>query len=809
MLPLLLLAGCGPQGSSPLPPPTFTDADGARLTLDGDGALRWFPARGDDHTLDFTLVEATTPDWERCSYDPWWLYDERNDAGTLASAGFEADVSEACNKGLHIRASTGTTWEGDHFLVEFEGDREANLTVDEGGPGLRLTLTPVGDDAATPYVGMTLDGAADQEFYGLGEQFDSPLHRGRVRAMQIEVELSRESAYNEAHVPVPLLVSSASWGMLVDSDRPMVFDVAATRDDAVTALVQQVGGVSFDLYAPPMPAQVTGRYWERTGAPEVPPDWAFAPLQWRNEVASAADVLDDARTLRELGLPTGVIWVDNPWQTSYNSMQPDPTRFPDWEGMVDELHGLGFRMMAWTTPYVEDADPEHGTYETNGWLVQGPQLFSTFGDIVDLTNPDAEAAWEGRVSAAKDRGIEGWKLDYGEDVQLGVVGARISPPWAFDDGSDERTLHHQFARAYHTPYVRPYAEEGMLLGRGGCRGCQTVTDVIWPGDLDNGFERWNDERDGDILVGGITSAIHGGTSLSVSGYPFFASDTGGYRGGRPTKESFIRWMEYAATLPVWQYGGAGENHNPWDFTAYGDSQFDQATLDAFARYAQLHTRLFPYYQAAIAQMLAYGIPVVLPQGLAEPEAGIHSETDFFVGDDLFVAPVVEEGATAWSGTLPGGEWVAWWSGERYSGGSAITVDAPLGEGLLFQRAGSVIPLLRRTVQTLAPATDPAVDSWENEAGPLNARIVPGLGASATVADGARIAMEFLGDISLRAGDQYVGWDVEVYAPDATGATLDGAALAAGAEGCDACFIDEEGPWVRVIVGAGDHDVGLE
>ena len=96
-----------------------------------------------------------------------------------------------------------------------------------------------------------------------------------------------------------------------------------------------------------------------------------------------------------------------------------------------------------------------------GKLVQGPQLFSTFGDIVDLTNDDAKFAWEARVAAAEDRGIEGWKLDYGEDVQLGAFGARINPSWAFDDGSDERTMHHQFAQFYHRPYVEPSGEAGM------------------------------------------------------------------------------------------------------------------------------------------------------------------------------------------------------------------------------------------------------------------------------------------------------------------------------------------------------------
>lgn len=804
MLLLTLLTACPPVESDPAARTSFADPEGATLTVDGAG-WTWTHPDGTKRAVRLSLVELDTPDFAACSYDPWWIYNERHDAGTLASAGVEADLSERCQAGLHFQAATGL--EGD--TVTFEGGRTAQIRVDERGPGLRLGILPGAGTGTVIWVGVTVEVEASEQFYGLGEYFDSILHRGRVRPMQIEVELGRESGYNEVHVPVPLLVSSASWGMLADSHHPGVFDVAATQPDEVTALFfVDDTGLNVDLYAPPSAAEVTGRYWQRTGMPEVPPDWAFAPLHWRNENRSGEEVLEDARTLRELGLPTGVLWVDNPWQTSYNSMVPDPEQFPNWDALIEEIHALGFRMLAWTTPYVADDDPEHGTYEANGWLIQGPLLFSTFGDIVDLTHPDAAAAWAMRALTATERGIDGWKLDYGEDVQLGVFGARISPGWAFHDGSDERSMHHQFNRFYHLPYTVPAAGDGVLIGRGGCLGCQTVTDIIWPGDLDNGFEVWDEERDGELLVGGLASAVHGGTSLSVSGYPFYASDTGGYRGGRPTHESFVRWTEYAATLPVWQYGGAGENHNPWDFTAYGESQFNEDTLAAFARYARLHTRLWPYYQAQTARMMERGVPIVLPQGLGDPAAGVHDGHNFFVGPDLFVAPVLQEGVSSWTGTLPSGAWVHWWTGERFTGGAAVTVDAPLGEGPLFQRAGSVVPMLERDIVTLSPATDPSVRSWAERAGALNARVIPGADASATVADGASITLTGIG-IELRAGTAYAGWDIEVYNPDGGTLRLDGVELSEGEDGCTSCLIRGDGPWLRAVVPAGDHELTLE
>lgn len=798
---LLLLLACRPGGldadkaddTGDDDLPAWADPDGARLAFRPDGSLTWTDARGVSRVV--TVAFGTTAGADASvNYDPWFLYDD-------AFGGLPTDLA--------WRAPVAAEVDDDGAWLTLDDDTRARLSVDAAGPGLRLHLAQADDAPWAPYARVTVSVEPDEAFYGLGEVFGHVQHRGTVVPMQFEPDLSLESGYNETHVPVPLLVSSASWGLLVDSYRPGTFDVAAVDTARVTATFNQVGsegevgaGLELDLYAPPSPAGVTARYHARTGPPEIPPDWAFAPLQWRNEVASSADVRADMEAIRSLGIPTGTIWVDNPWQTTYNSMQPDPARFPDWADLVDELHDGGFKVMAWSTPYVEPADPDHATFEASGWFVDATLLFSDFGDWVDLTEPDAMGAWQRRVYGAALVGIEGWKLDYGEDAQLGLGAARL--PYLFANGEDERTMHHQYAIYYHRAYAEPYEDgAGFVLGRAGVLGGHAVTDCIWPGDLDSGFERYGV----DGYVGGLPSAIRAGTGLSVSGYPFFASDTGGYRNGRPTHEAMVRWTEYSALLPIMQYGGGGANHNPWDFTAYGDSQFDEDTVEAFRRYAVLHTRLFPYFKLLSERVFEEGLPVVLPQGLAYPDAGEHPDDTFLVGDDLFVAPVEEEGATSRTLTLPPGDWVHWWTGERLEGDrGAITVDAPLGAGPLYQRAGSVIPLLRRTVMTLSPAGS-GVDTFYQASGPLNARVVPGGGATVEIETGERIDADSAAAVTLTAGANYSGWDVEVWAPGATSVEVGGAALAQGDEDCTRCWIPGD-PWVRVILPGGDAAVAV-
>ncbi len=679
------------------------------------------------------------------------------------------DMVYARPAGLEWRSIDRAHPVGEAFALFSEDEFIGSLYVD----GQRLEFATHPD---FPYISVAME-AQDEGYYGLGEYFDAVEQTGQIRPMQFEIAMDLESGYNEAHVPVPFLVGSSGWGWLMDSVRPGVFDVAATDPERLEAIFNSPGHLEMEFYGGETPREVVAAMHQSQGMPELPPVWAFGILQWQNEVTGSEEVRDDAYAMRDLGIPASVIWVDNPWQTSYNSLEPDPEMFPDWDELISELHDIGFRMMAWTTPYVEQSDPGYSEFEP--YFVDAPFLFSDFGDLVDLTHPEGRSLWAERVVAAAERGIEGWKLDYGEDVQIGFGTGALH--YEFDNGQDERSMHHDFARYYHSAHSTPYGDDDVfLLGRGGVLRGWTVTDCIWPGDLDSGFEVFGV----DGYVGGLPAAIRAGSSLAVSGYPFFASDTGGYRHGRPTHEAMVRWTEYAALLPIFQFGGGGADHNPWNFQNYGSSEFNQDTLDAFVRYATLHTRLFPFFYSLALLASTEGTPFLLPQGLAWPEEGVHDDTVFALGEALLVAPVEKEGATSRSLILPEGSWVHWWTGEAYEG--EIEVEAPLGEGPLFQRAGSTVPLLHPDIETLAPAGEETV-SFDSDPGQLHMRVVPGEGAAEFIVHDNTRLTTLPDGVNIRGGDLYTaGYRVEVWAPGAGSVTVNG----------DTTLFEVEGPWVR-------------
>ncbi len=228
----------------------------------------------------------------------------------------------------------------------------------------------------------------------------------------------------------------------------------------------------------------------------------------------------------------------------------------------------------------------------------------------------------------------------------------------------------------------------------------------------------------------------GNQTLSASGYPFFGSDTGGYRHFRPTKEVLLRWVQHTALSPVLQFGGAGANCNPWDFTLYEEeddgienvSQYDEETLAIWRDYARLHIRLFPYVYTYAVQASETGIPVTRPYGMVHPEQG-HPDFQYFYGDAFTVAPVhrAEDERTV---LIPPGRWLDWFDRTPYEGPGEVTLSVALDRLPLLVRVGAIVPMLRETVDTLAPAGAPGVDSYADDPGVLTVRVFPGPEATA-------------------------------------------------------------------------------
>ena len=105
--------------------------------------------------------------------------------------------------------------------------------------------------------------------------------------------------------------------------------------------------------------------------------------------------------------------------------------------------------------------------------------------------------------------------------------------------------------------------------------------------------------------------------------------------------------------------------------------------------ARLHDRARPLTRRLWKGFEKTGIPMTRPLWLADPAlaGSAHADDEWQLGNDLLVAPVLEEGATTREVHLPRGCW------KLHGRGAALrlpqlTVDAPIGSLPWFSRCGT-------------------------------------------------------------------------------------------------------------------------
>lgn len=750
------------------PSVVLTNGDDELARLDGDG-------------LRLGLVPEL---FDTVNYDPYRLYApvpafKLPDAPVFAapeSARFvDAEEGELC---LELRYPHGVV---------------AKLVLRASSEGsFELSLTPTAGAEKVAFIQLGVLGSATEGFYGLGEQLDDVNQRGHVRAMQLELDSAIESANNDAHVPVPLVVGTSGWGLFVRSRLPSAFAVATEDARRVEATIgtgtASALGIAFHLYAADHPLDITRRYYETTGLPKLPARWALGPWVWRDETSGQAEVEGDLEAIRTLDLATTGYWIDRPYATGVNSFDFDAAKYADAAAMIAKMHALGFRTALWHTPYLDSKDAATQALRDEatlaGYYPPTPGIpLNGWGTLLDLTNPKAVAWWQEQLEAYRELGIEGYKLDYGEDVVLSPTGLRL--PWKFADGSDERTQHQEFPLNYHATYAPLVPEDGgFLLCRTGAYGDQRNGTIIWPGDLDATFAKRGEAmiaEDGKSYgaTGGFIASLVAALSLAPSGFQFYGADTGGYRHCPPDNELFSRWFEQTALSSTMQIGTSC-NDLAWVPTA--KNGFDEALLDRYREYTRLHLRLFPYLWSYASRLAEDGRPIMRALGLAHPELGVHPNDTYLLGDELLVAPVVERGQTSRTVVFPAGEWVHWFTGERFLEGEHL-VDAPIGRLPLFLRAGGLVPLLRPTIDTLSPTTEPErVDSYATIAGLVFVRAVARTTGEFALFDGGRVAQssnDTESTLSFAAGEELaLGAVFElVDAAEPANIAADGSALA--------------------------------
>ncbi|MEW5737981.1 MAG: TIM-barrel domain-containing protein [Myxococcota bacterium] len=434
--------------------------------------------------------------------------------------------------------------------------------------------------------------------------------------------------------------------------------------------------------------------------PRHTPRWAFEP--WvSKDISNGADTYAFVDGFRSRDIPVGVVVLDSPWETNYNTFVPNPSRYPDFAQLVSDMHARDVRVVLWTTQMVNQTSfdlevggdqyqgpsPNFPEGKRGGFFVNDGELYTWWkgqGAAVDFFNPAAVRWWRAQQDELLALGINGWKLDFGEDyitTQPLSTHAGTKTLQEYSEAYYRDFLAHGLKRRGRDEFltmVRPYDKSYVFSGRFYAR--PEHAPVAWVGD---------NRRDWV----GLADALDHIFRSARAGYVVVGSDIGGYLDLDDvdmsvrvpfSQATFARWVAVGAMTPFMQLHGRG-NLAPWTVPERADE-----TVELYRYWAKLHHQLVPFFFSLAEKAYGGGPPPIAPVG---DEAAWPGDYRFVLGDSFLVAPILDDSGVRDVPLPDGARWVDWWTGDVHAGGATLAaLDFTDRRRLpLFVKEGALVP----------------------------------------------------------------------------------------------------------------------
>ncbi|XP_037051398.1 myogenesis-regulating glycosidase-like [Bradysia coprophila] len=337
------------------------------------------------------------------------------------------------------------------------------------------------------------------------------------------------------------------------------------------------------------------------------------------------------------GFNNSQLEIDDLWEICYGSTEFDTVKFPNMKSLTDALKAKGFRVTLWVHPFINKVcEPYYTEALNNGHFVlnqnNDPSAQWWNSDVgeasyIDFTKPATAKWYSDKLTAlALAAGIDSFKFDAGE--------SSFSPS---DPALNATKARHPLAIT--TDYLNTVAKFGpMIEVRSGFRNQEMPV-----------FLRINDKDSDWSWDNGLPTLVTTLLMLNMVGYPLLLPDMiggNGYGNNPPNKELFLRWLQANVFMPSLQFSFV-----PWDY--------DDETISISHKFTDLHAEYTDVIMERFRLATTNGDPVNPPIWWIAPDDRIAQliNDEFLLGDNILVAPVLQEGKVSRDIYLPRGEWV--------------------------------------------------------------------------------------------------------------------------------------------------------
>jgi alpha-glucosidase len=539
--------------------------------------------------------------------------------------------------------------------------------------------------------------------YGLGDKA-GPLDRTgkRLRCLQTDALGYDAEAQDPLYKHAPFVIADAdeggAVGLLYDTLAEITFDLGAEHSNYhphYRHVDAQEKGVVLYVIAGPKVRDVVPRLMALTGRPHFQPRWsmgfAFTTMHHADAPNAQEVIAGFAERCRAEAIPISAIHSGSGYTTKADGRRYvftwNEDKFPDRTGFFHRLSELGFSTCANVKPVLLTEHPDYPRAAAEGWFVRradGRPAVEMFwggnGSSLDFTNPATVAWWkEGITGQVLGAGFTAAWNDNNE-CELWDETATVDGFGSPLPAIDLRPVHALLmtratfeATLAREPDMRPYT-----ISRAGPIGIARYGET-WSGDNRTSWHtlKWN---------------LRQGLSMALSGMPLTGHDIGGFDGPKAGPELFVRWVEMMSLHPravmnSWKPQLADPTNTPWMHGPENTRLVKQAL--------GLRYRFLPVLYDLAYRAHRDGSPLIAPLFYHFDDPECRDDMDaFMLGDDILVAPAVEEGATSVSVFLPRveGGWHDFHSGVIHAGGQMAEIPAPLGRLPVLVRNGAILPL---------------------------------------------------------------------------------------------------------------------
>ena len=426
----------------------------------------------------------------------------------------------------------------------------------------------------------------------------------------------------------------------------------------------------------------------------LPPKWAFGILY--GGYTNQAQTLERINKIIEHNYPIDAYWIDS-WFWSFTDSGKGPKGYIDFVG--DTL-SFPNRKAMWTVfqqknikagfwiwdcifekgnetvfndfekrGYFKNVYLENGSWHnqntTTAMYEQGNQSTGTNCGNINFNDSEAVKFFHSKVKHFFDDGADFIKLDRTSDINVCKTMFEITEDFGLETKG-----------------------RGFILSHTG--GMETDDYKRYP-------TKWTDDTRSDWTVENPTKEFNPwvppiafkeniemftNPKLKTSNIPFLTNDLGGFDMGKTDvvdEELYIRWMQFSMFTPIVEVFSQPEN--PTSNLAY---MYSSRADSLFIRYSHLRMKLFPYIYSYAHQTRLKGVNLIrkIPNSVYE----------YFFGNELFIAPIYEQGAVKRNFILPEGKWFDFWNDEIYDGNKYYQINSPIDIIPVFVRAGAIIPM---------------------------------------------------------------------------------------------------------------------